>query len=159
MSDHETQLLGCMLRSTSPAEIKAMTYAVPARGFDDRLTGALWAAGEQLALVNVADTATTVQIVVKAGLWPKDLHHEVTLRALEAIESARFDPAEWPHVAVEVLHGHLRRETARRLARVASILPGARVQDVVRGLLDAAEYADVVVGWIGHVSAGEGVAA
>ena len=155
----ELQLLGCMLRCASADEVVGMTYAVPPRVFDNRLNAAMWRAGEQLAAHGVADAVTVVQSVLVAGLWPRDLHHEVTVRALDAVEGSRFDPWEWRLPALAVLEAHVRRETARRLALVASILPSARVQDVVRGLLDAAEYAEVVVGWIGHVSAGEGVAA
>ena len=155
----ELQLLGCLLRCGSADEVVGMTFAVPPRVFDDRLNAALWRAGEQLAAHGVADAVTVVQSVLVAGLWPRDLHHEVTVRALDAVEGSRFDPWEWRLPALAVLEAHVRRETARRLALVASILPSARVQDVVRGLLDAAEYAEVVIGWIGHVSAGEGVAA
>jgi hypothetical protein len=150
-ADNEMQLLGCMLRCGSAAEIQSMTYAVPARVFSDRLTAALWLAGEHLANNNVADAATTVKVAVMAGLWPRDLHHEVTSRAVDAIEASKFDPWEWPFVALQVLDAHLRRETARRLSLVAADLPNVNPRNIVRDLLDAVEYAETVLGWMGHI--------
>ena len=151
MSDHDTQLLGALLRATTATEVHAMVYAVPAEAFAHRLDQGIWTAAIALADNGIADPARTVQTVVAAGLWPRDLHHEVTARVIEAIEAARFDPHEWQTPAEDVLTDYARRVTASKLALVASGLPSAAPREIGRQLFAAAEFAETVVHWIDHV--------
>lgn len=147
----ETQLLGAMLRCTTAAEVLEIMWVIPSAAFEDRLDQAIWQAAMALADQGGADPALCVQVVVAAGLWPRDLHHEVTLRVIEAIEETRFDPHEWQTPAVDVLTGYARRVTASRLALVANALGSARLQEIDRDLFAAAEFVETVVGWINHV--------
>ena len=149
--DHDSQLLGALLRATTAAEVHAMVYAVPAEAFEHRLDQGIWRAGQALADNGIADPARLVQTVVAAGLWPRDLHHEVTVRVIEAIEAARFDPHEWQTPAVDVLTAYARRVTASKLSMVAVVMPSATPREIGRQLFAAAEFAETVVHWIDHV--------
>lgn len=151
MSDADTQLLGAMLRCNTAAEVLEMVYAIPAEAFEHRLDQAIWQAGQALADAGIADPARTVQTVAAAGLWPRDCHHEVTLRVIEAIEAARFGPHEWQTPAVDVLTAYARRVTASKLSMVAVVMPSATPREIGRQLFAAAEFAETVVHWIDHV--------
>lgn len=146
----ELELLGTMLRCQTPADVKDIMFAVPAKAFADPLNGALWRAAEALADNGVCDPVGVVQTVVAAGLWPRDLHHEVTVRVVDAIDGSRFDPTDWNTPAKEVLYAYGRRTTASKLAQVARVLPSARLHDVARDLFAVAEFAETVAYWIDH---------
>ena len=147
----DTQLLGALLRATTATEVHAMVHAVPAEAFEHRLDQGIWRAGQALADSGIADPARVVQTVVAGGLWPRDLHHEVTVRVIEAIEVARFDSHEWRTPAVDVLTGYARRVTASRLALLATALGSARPCEIGRDLFAVAEFVETIVGWIGHI--------
>lgn len=149
--DADTQLLGAMLRCSTAAEVHAIMYAIPAEAFERGLDQGIWRAAQALADRGVADPVKTVQAVVAAGLWPRDLHHEVTGRVVEAMIAGRFDPHEWQTPAVDVLTAYARRVLASRLARLATVLPTARPHNVARDLFAAAEFVETVVHWIEHI--------
>lgn len=151
MNPSETQLLGAMLRCTTAAEVQEIMWVIPSAAFEHRLDQAIWQAAMALADHGGADPARCVQVVVAAGLWPRDLHHEVTLRVIEAIEVGRFDSHEWRTPAVDVLTGYARRVTASRLALLATGLGSARPREIDRDLFAVAEFVGHVVGWINHI--------
>ena len=159
MSTEETQLLGAMLRCTTAAEVLEIMWVIPSAAFEQPLDQAIWQAAQALADHGGADPARTVQVVVSAGLWPRDLHHEVTLRVIEAMEHGRFDSHEWRTPAVDVLTAYARRVTAARLALLATGLGSARPQEIDRDLFAAAEFVETVVGWINHIEQPQEVAA
>ena len=159
MNPSETQLLGAMLRCTTAAEVQEIMWVIPSAAFEHRLDQAIWQAAMALADHGGADPARCVQVVVAAGLWPRDLHHEVTLRVIEAIETGRFDSHEWRTPAVDVLTAYARRVTAARLALLATGLGSARPQEIDRDLFAAAEFVETVVGWINHIEQPQEVAA
>ena len=151
MNPSETQLLGAMLRCTTAAEVQEIMWVIPSAAFEHRLDQGIWQAAMALADHGGADPARCVQVVVAAGLWPRDLHHEVTVRVIEAIEVARFDSHEWRTPAVDVLTGYARRVTASRLALLATALGSARPCEIGRDLFAVAEFVETIVGWIGHI--------
>ena len=158
-NDFELQLLGTMLRCQTPADVLDIMFTVPPEAFADPLNAAVWRAAEALADNGVCDPVSVVQTVVRAGLWPRDLHHEVTVRVVDAITDSRFDSDEWVTPALGVLYAHGRRTTASKLAHVARILPSARLHDVARELFEAAEFAETVAHWIDCNEFPPGVAA
>lgn len=155
----ELDLLGAMLRCQTPADVKDIMFTVPAEAFSHPLDTAIWRAAEALADNGVCDPVAVVRTVVTAGLWPRDLYHEVTVRVVDAITTCRFDPDEWVTPALDVLYAHGRRTTASKLSHVARILPSARLHDVARELFEAAEFAETVAHWIDHNEFPPGVAA
>lgn len=157
MSDdsYELELLGAMLRCQTPADVRDIMFTVPAEAFGDPLNAAIWRAAEALVDNGVSDPVGVVQTVVAAGLWPRDLHHEVTARVVDAITDSRFDPHDWNTPAVEVLYSHGRRTAAAKLAQVARILPSARLHKVAADLLEVAEFVETVAYWIDHTESVE----
>lgn len=147
----DTQLLGCLVRCRTAEQVNAITYAVPAEAFTAPVDTAIWRAAEILADEGVSDPASIARTVMVYELWPKDLHHEVSVRLVDAIVQGRFEAHEWQTPAVDVLTAYARRATARHLALLATSLSSARPQNIARDLFAAAEFAETVVHWIGHV--------
>jgi hypothetical protein len=151
---HELQLLGTVLRCQTHTDVLNMTGTVPPEAFHRPLDAAIWRAAGTLADNGVADPVAVVRTVVAAGLWPRDLHHEVTVRVVDAITASRFDPHEWHTPAVDVLHAYARRTAAAKLSQVARILRGARLHTVARDLFAVAEIVQTAATKADHVDAG-----
>jgi hypothetical protein len=144
----DRDLLGVMLQCQTPADVKQIMFTVPAEAFADPLNAAIWRAAEALADHGVCGPVAVVKTVVAAGLWPRDCHHEVTGRVIDAITDVRFDADDWSTPAVEVLYAYGRRTAAARLAHVARILPSGRLHKVAADLFAVAEFVETVAHWV-----------
>lgn len=150
-SDTAAQLIGVVLRCATPAEANPILYAVPAEAFEHRLDQGIWRAAQVVAAGGGCDPVLVVQTVVAAGLWPTDLHHEVTVRMVDAIIQSRFDAHEWQTPAADVLTAYARRTAASRLALVANGLGSARPQQLGRDLMVTAALLEAVAAGIEHI--------
>jgi hypothetical protein len=149
--DTAAQLIGVVLRCATPAEANPILYAVPAEAFEHPLDQGIWRAAQVVAAAGECDPVRVVQTVVAAGLWPRDLHHEVTVRMVDAIIQSRFDTHEWQTPAADVLTAYARRTAASRLALVANDLGSARPQQLGRDLLATAALLEAVAAGIEHI--------
>lgn len=146
----ELELLGCLLHADAE-QAAEIARAVPADVFTDPLTRVAYSAAEQLAGHGAPVTPPdVVAVVVHAGLWPRDLHHEVTGRVIDAYTDCLF-PSAWRVAAAQLLDAHAVRVTSAKLAQAAALLREGHLRDVAAQLHDAAEFLELVAGWSGHV--------
>lgn len=137
----ETQLLGAVLAMTSPQEVQTVLDDVPAACFTDPLDQAIYTAAARMVTAGVWDPAGLARAVIEGGLWPRQLHGEVTGRIVDRIVGCLW-PAAWRSHAAAVLDNHTRRTIAEKVVGLSHTLQTADLREVARELHNAAEYAD-----------------